>query len=55
MMIIAKLKGDAPKEQLELIQNIIKNGVENGSLVYDSNYIDLSVITDKTKEEYHAL
>lgn len=55
MMIIAKFKKDAPLEQMELIQKMIKNGIENGSLVYDSSYVDLSVITDKTKEEYHAL
>ena len=55
MMIIAKLKGDASLEEMQAYQKIIKDGKENGCLIYDSNHIDLFIITDKEKENYNAI
>ena len=55
MMIIAKLKREATLEEMMDISRMLKKGINENALVYDSEHIDLFIITDKSKEEYHAI
>ena len=55
MMIIAKIKGTATAEELMNINKMLIKGINENALVYDSEHVDLFVITDNSKEEYHAL
>ena len=55
MMIIAKLKRMATIEEMMDIQRMLKKQIEEGAVIYDSEHIELTLITDKTKEEYHAI
>ena len=55
MMIIAKLKREATAEEMMDIQKILKKGIEENAVIYDSEHIDLFIITDKSREEYHAI
>lgn len=55
MMIFAKIKREATVEEMMDIQRMLKKGIEESAVIYDSEHIDLFIITDKSKEEYHAI
>ena len=55
MMIIAKINREATIEDMMEITKMLKKGINENALVYDSEHIDLFIITDKSEEEFHAI
>lgn len=55
MMIIAKLKREATIEEMMEINKMLKKGINENAVIYDSEHIDLFIITDKSEEEFHAI